>query len=495
MNNSPYLDLAPLVPLQRQLFELSADGWAIEDVGGIVRLQGPISTSPIAWPGLPALEEFAVRRSASGTRRGHEITADSVNGIWEITDLPDILPKQLFDPEEVVAATKVWERESGALASITLDWRVEIDLDLAIAVEGAKSSQLEVRWSAANLEKQFANEPIDSLSRLIPQQGRRTYLALDGTAEPAVFGAITVATLNGVTDTRIAVMPPSTPLPGEAQVRSVPTSSGTSQVLGDFGHWPLTSEALAFATCATTWGAIATSWTNDTLEFFGYKKVQFTLPRAWAVEDIYGASKLRDWAFGDTSPDRILALRQIISLYNEPPFGFVDEILTSSETIYLGLRSTAVVEAVHDARDIENRTRQAVQQSSQSSVDLAKSAGERLIAGLAAVGATAIANVTQVLTFDVTTAILAFIGGYFVVMFVLFLLVDFRAVGLPIKDLDSEVFVKSGFLRTEALKELRTSPLVEGARTLVLTTRISITTIYALIVAALAITVVMRWSA
>ncbi|HEX4445038.1 MAG TPA: hypothetical protein VHZ81_15815 [Galbitalea sp.] len=489
------LDLAPLIPLREALIQLSLDGWSIQDDGGIIRVNGSILTSPLEWAGVPDLEKYSSRRQAIGVRRGYTVSVDTVNGVWEITDLPEILPEQLFDSEQLADANKVWERDTSALAGLHLDWRVEIDLDPAKAVSGSDVAQLDVSWSASHIDGLFANDVVSALTRLIPKQGRRTFLALNGREEPAIFGAVTLATLQGLGDTRLSINPPNPPLPGETQIDSELTPSQTLLVSGRFEQWPIASKTLSFAASATTWGAIATSTTEGELEFFGYKKVRFSLPMTWTDEEIAGAIKLRSWAFGEISPDRILALRQIISLYNEPPFKFVEEILSSSETIYLGLRSTAVIEAVRDARDVETRTQQAVQQSSQASVDLAKSAGERVIAGLAAVGAAAIANVTQVLSFSVTTAILAFICGYFLAMLVLFLLIDFRAVGLPIKELDSETFVHSSFVRPDALAEMTSSPMVRGAKGLVLRARIAISSLYASIVIALLVTVCVRWAA
>lgn len=492
MTDMAPLNLAPLSLLRDELVRLLSDSWSLSDFGGVIRLSRAIDCSPSQWAGLPNLEKYATRMEARGHRRGYDIVVDTINGVWEIVGLPEILPAQLFDMEEMESAGSVWDGEMSALAGLTLDWTVDVDLDLSKAIVTPVDLQLNVSWMATGIEALFASEPLSTLSRLIPVEGRRIFLALEGSAGPAVFGSITLATLGGLAEAQLPVDNARVPLPGEMRLAGLLSASHMLPITGALEQWPLASEALACAACATTWGGVASSWADGTLEFFGYKKVQFSLPEHWTSEEIANAIKLRIWAFGEVSPDRLLALRQIISLYNDPPYMFVDEILSSSETIYLGLRSTAVIEAVRDARDIESRAQQAVQQISQSSVDLAKSAGERVIAGLAAVGAAAIANVTQVLDAGVTTTILAFVGGYFVVMLIFFLLIDYRAIGLPIKQLSSESFVRSSFVAAEAVQKMESSPLVEAARALVVSVRISITSLYAVIVIALAVTVLFR---
>lgn len=484
------IDLRPLVAAREALRNFQREGFEVIDVNSLVRLRGRLANAPIGWALPLVLRQAARHTQAIGRRRGYDVTLTVVNELWEVTTLPEIDPDQLFEPDELDAARRLWERQASAADSVSLEWSIQIDLDLSKLLAAGTAAR--VNWRSDYIDEQFETAHRGDLRRLLPSSGRRVFVGLEGSAAPITFGSVTLATLDQTPQYELEVIPAADGLPGEGELHDLPGPADTILLTGDENEWPIASKAMSTGACTAIWSRVATGLDGDKLEFFGYKRVSFELPSDWNSAEIQSSKRLREWAFGDISPDRLLALRQIISLYTDPPFGFVDEILSSSETIYLGLRSSAVAEAVRDTRDVEMQVQLAVTQSSESSVALAKSTAERVLAGLLAVGAASIANVTQVLDASVTTVLLGFIGGYFVVMLTLFLLVDFTAVGLPIKQLGATSGLHAGFVRSETLKQLATSPLVSGAKALVLRVRIAVISLYGLIVIALAIAVSVR---
>ncbi len=488
MGTSEFIDLTYLEPLRASIRRAADAGWSISDTGGLIQLKGPITGSPVEWE-LP--EEFVPYlrlAQADATKRGHDFQLHLVNHQWEFFSLPDAQPDQLFDKEELPFAKKAWESVTSALADLDLSWNVRLDLKL---YESEKDGHdVQVHWSMATIDAMFENKPLASLSRFLPGKGHRTFLSLQGQREELVFGAVSFTTFDALSQGRLVLRSAATRLPGETSDATGPAN--LLYVAGNMTDWSEVSESLTASVCVSIWTAVSSGHSDSTVDFFGYKHATFELPLEWAEPQIEGAHALYRWALGDKTPNRLLALRQIVSLYTDPPFDYVDDILASSETIYSGLQSATVAEVVRDTRDAEAHAQQAVRQTSQSAVDLTKSVGERVLAGLVAVGVAATANVTKILDTAVTTAILAFVTGYFALMLTLFLLIDWRAVGLPIKQLEAEIGRRGSYLSPSTVKAIAESPAVTGARNLVRVARIAIAVVYLCVVIALLVAIWLR---
>jgi len=487
MINSERLDIAYLKPLRDTVSTFIAGGWTVIDHGRFIRLSGHIEGAPTVWDGMGNLGAFVTFAVARGARRGDEIKLHQVNGSWEILSLPDVQPDQWFsDADQVKFARQAWECQTSALTHLDLEWTVEFDLDFGKTL--GSDLDLRINWDPSSMDQLYSKESNLDLAALVPSSGRRIHISLEGNRSELAFGALTFASLDAAQNASV-------------EIRSVPESlSGESELMvakilylsGDKASWPEVSGFLLGAACASIWIGVSSDHTKTSIEFFGYKRVNFTIPASWDPHVIVGALRLREWAFSEKSADRLLALRQIISLYTEAPFSYVDEILESADPIYFALRSDATAEALRDTRDAETHAQQAVRLSAQGAVDLAKLAGERALTGLIAVGAAVIANVTEVLDAEVTTAILGFIAGYFALILALFLLVDRRAIALPIEQLNSEIERKVTYLSPTVIQSISQSPTVLGALKLVIVTRIAVVCIYGGIILALGIAIFVR---
>jgi hypothetical protein len=483
------LDIDYLRPLRDALSAFTAGGWTATDNGRFIRLSGRIQGAPIGWDGIGVLAPFVNFMMARGERRGDAIELHQVNGTWEFLSLPDLRPEDWFsDADQVKYARRAWESQTSSLAHLDLEWTVKFDLDLG--TQSRPDVDLQVHWDPSYIDHVYSNDSNSELSTLVPSSGRRVHISLQGDRSELEFGALTFVSLDAIPKSSIEIHRVPEPLSGESDLQ--PQIAKLLHVSGDETSWRAVSVFLLAAACASIWSAVSSVHTKTNVEFFGYKRVNFDLPVVWAAGTVHGALRLREWTFSEKSADRLLALRQIISLYTEPPFDYVDEILESADPIYFALRSDATAEALRDTRDAESHAQQAVRLSAQGAVDLAKLAGERTLAGLVAVGAAAIANVTEVLDAEVTTTILGFIAGYFGLILALFLLVDRRAIALPIEQLESEIQRKVTYLSPTTIQTISESPTVLGARKLVSVTRIVVACIYGAIILALCVAIALR---
>ena len=484
------LDLNFLLTFRSAVQEAVDAGWTASDNGRLLRLIGPLPSSPLDWEGLADLETYVVSAMARAERRDLEVSLHQVNGQWEVLSLPEVQPDQWFsDAEKIGYAKMLWEHQISAVPHLGLSWTVQIDLSLEN--DAFDNEDVRVSWDPASIDTLFSDQPLTSLGHLVPRGSeRRTYISLLGNRGELAYGSLTVVSLDSLQECRLHRGHTSPSLSGELVKH--PSTAQLVYSGGDREAWPEVAALMMAACCTSIWTEVASGSSDSTLEFFGYKRVEFPLPNTWTEFQMSGACTLRDWAFSQKSPDRLLAVRQIISLYTDSPFDFVEEILASADPIYFALRSDATAEALRDTRDAETHAHQAVRLTAQGSVDLTKSAGERSLAGLIAVGAAAIANVTKVLDASVTTTILGFIGGYFIVILLLFLFIDRRAIALPIEQLDSELRRKVTYLSPSAINSILTSPTIVGARKLVRDTRIAIALLYGGIIVALATAVFLR---
>ncbi len=156
-------------------------------------------------------------------------------------------------------------------------------------------------------------------------------------------------------------------------------------------------------------GALSWSWLSNSvhidggtayLEFFGYRRVAFSPgddgvnPRGVAEE----AYRLYRWATADQSPDRVLAVRQVVSL--QPGLELPDrpaDVRQAAEPLYRALRSNEVAAVLDTQRQARAIAIDTARQSAEAAQVAAKSATERTIASLGVVAGVVVANATAVL--------------------------------------------------------------------------------------------------
>jgi hypothetical protein len=332
------------------------------------------------------------------------------------------------------------------------------------------------------------------INRYIPDDERRLlYIAL---LEGEGVLHLGTASFTCVPGSGVVELPPiGNPLAGEINIEGAQFPRPHCMLpIGSVDHslgpWrPLGEFALVMA-CLSFWASAASTVTQNGsaigVAFLGYKRASFDLPLADAVPDefVSGTLRLREWAFQDSSSDRLLALRQIVSLYvGENPFENCDDIRASAEIAYLGLRSEAITEVVKAVREAQSQTMDAVRQALKSSQDLIKSATERFLAGLVAVGAVFIANVSRAIPEDATQKLWLAIAGFFVVLAVVNLFIEGPNLGFQIKHLPGDIRAIASLLTEGQRHEISNSATVGAIKRRILVIRCVVPTIYLTLVA------------
>ena len=168
--------------------------------------------------------------------------------------------------------------------------------------------------------------------------------------------------------------------------------------------------ARLWALCAaSSWARIATTVTPDDtarsarLEFFGLQRVTHPMPAGGPTNltdaQLRAAFELWRWAEAAGGPDRLLAARQVISLYRTPaPWGLADDIRQAAEPIFLALRGDAIGEGFKVQREGRERALDVARQTAESTTSLAKGAAERCLAALVALGGIIVAKTNKTLT-------------------------------------------------------------------------------------------------
>jgi hypothetical protein len=152
--------------------------------------------------------------------------------------------------------------------------------------------------------------------------------------------------------------------------------------------------------CAWAWLSNSTTPRDDqsaaTVEYFGYRRRDFALPpEGYVAASGERASKAYTWATAEASPDRILAIRQVVSLYDGATLPDApQDVIRAAEPLYLALRAGEVAAVLESQRQARGIAVEAARESAAAAQSAAKSAAERTIASLAAVAGVAVANAT-----------------------------------------------------------------------------------------------------
>jgi hypothetical protein len=480
----PLIDLAPLASAAELFDRLAADGWRIDEDDFIAIAEIETASPSAGIRALQPLGDAIVSASAIAliSSQSFRLMRTS-NGTLEVAATPTFPAGDAFSEGLLPTAESAWEGNVEDAEALGLTWAVACQLDLARLIDvGPNSAKVALR--AATIESTFASAALEDLKRLVPATDRRIYISMDGSELQLDAGAVTVLSL--ATSDREASVPQRIPdLDGETRSRpSAETPSPTSLApLEDGTNWPGVRLALTRGAAAATWVYLADDYNAGQVEYFGFKRVRFDLPSLhdWAPVALESTGRLRRWAFSDRSPDRLLALRQVISLYDAPgPFDSADEVRFSAEPIYIGLRSEAVAEVVRSSREAQAHALEVVRQTLDVTQTTLKSTVERAVAGAIAVAAAVMANVSAVLPADVTNWLLAAVGAYYLVMLAVFLVVESPSLSLPLKNLDDDLRRGLGLLTDQRRSEFVDSGSVRATRTRVAVARVAIVLLYSI---------------
>jgi hypothetical protein len=125
------------------------------------------------------------------------------------------------------------------------------------------------------------------------------------------------------------------------------------------------------------------------------------------------AVKLHNWAVADQSPDRVLAVRQVLSLA-EPQHALDDlsVVRMAAEPLYLGLRRDTIDAVYQNQRQARQLAMDAAQRTVEVAQSTTKSAAERVLAALAGIGGLALAQASSTVPTDLARRLGELVAGY-----------------------------------------------------------------------------------
>jgi hypothetical protein len=481
------VDITPLRAAADRINELVDAGWDARDTPPTIHLAKSNMSEPrAALDLLDSMGNALVEVRVVGTRSGQTIALRRVGTSYEVVELPEVRPEDLFDDESNLRrAAQAWDRDSDAALDLPFVWRIAADLGLERLLSPASWIEVRVSRLAASVSELFTDAPLCKLDSLTPALGmRRVYIAFDAPLAPLHLGSITFAGLasdvseSSTTPVRLAAPDPAVPLPGEgASSPLAPTGLPLPVALLPTDDtetaetWrPVRARCEALA-ALLVWVMIASDVTvtegSFHLEFRGFKRVTVDLPAPAVLnpQAASGAIRMRAWAFHDASPDRLLAVRQVVSLYQDSEaLWHSDDVLESAEVVYAGLRTEAVAEVIRSTREAQGQILDAVRQSLKGVQDLAKSATERLLAALVGIAAVLVANANDTLSDRAGRNLMLGVAVFLAVLALVAIVLEGPLLSLPLDNLDGDLRSGTPMLTEEQRMQLVRLPSVAATR-------------------------------
>jgi hypothetical protein len=352
----------------------------------------------------------------------------TAHGPLQFTSGPTGDPAAVFSGEELNRAHRAWAGDTDAAQSLRGEWSGDLSVNLAAPLQQQENGSR--AWRAvrktAVITKALAAYPWWRTGELIHDGGRAVVITVVDesgvSAQTPAFAVVSLDQLTGtgpmpggvgqrraqVESSSAAQVPDGLPLPEELELG---TGSAGADLLAD----ALRPRAEA---CAWAWlsNAARVSAGTVTLEYFGYRRRAFSLgPAGYTGAGGQRALRMYEWATAEPSPDRVLAIRQVVSLYEQDHLpDRPEDIVRAAEPLYRALRAGEVAAVLASQRQARSIAVDAAQESAEAAQTTAKSATERTIASLAAVVGIAVANATAVLSVRDSRAIAIGIAALFV---------------------------------------------------------------------------------
>ncbi|MFH5246048.1 hypothetical protein [Antrihabitans spumae] len=475
-NNSVLLDFAPLAQVRQDISRLREGGWDISDgIRSVTATLAPAANPEAALNQLVALQPAALNVEVTGSRAGSSIVIRLVNTIPEITETKIAEPRSVFDQRiDQDNAYKAIEGDAQAALKLPMEWSVRATFVFSTLVDLPDLVSLSVSMYSTTVTQHILAINSINIHTLLNNDNFTIFAALD-TPETAHLGMVALA---GVPESLGISEPirvtPATALAGESSDGPLPPPGA---LLRDArvpapAIWEVAAVHLKTLAAELVWRTLATSESIDgnkvVLTFVGYKKSSFAIPAtgAWDSQHVNDTLALRQWALHDPSPDRLLAVRQVTSLYDggASPFNYAKDIQASAEIIYVGLRSDAVAEAVKSSREAHAQAQEAARQTVKNATEMLKGATERVLATLIAVGAVLMANAGRVLPDNIGRLLIILVAIFLSLLAVASIVVEGPLLALPANKLKPDLVHQAGLLTDDQRNGIDLLPSLEAAR-------------------------------
>lgn len=472
---SSSLDLTPLAHVLNAVEALRQRGWVLTDGITSTALTLPSTQDPAqALAQVQLLLPASLNVEAIGERGGTRLRVRLVNHQPEVIDPPVADPRELFDqPQDQEEAHRALDGDADAALRLPMQWRVEASFSFVRLLEVPAGVAVTVSLRAATITQRILSTTAVDVGDLLSGIGHRVMVALDATGTAALGLLVLTGVPAPGEATRLVLHPPAL-LPGEHASGSrpapgalLPAADGPVPPI-----WREAAEQVRGLAAQLLWRLLATSEQSEAgqvvITFHGYKKSSFSLPAPawWPPEPLDDTLALREWALHDASPDRLLAIRQVTSLYDTVtgPFAHASDIQASAEVIYTGLRTDAVAEAVKSSREAHAQAQDAARQTVKNATDMIKGATERTLAALVAVGAVLMANAGRVLPDDVSRLLIVLVAAFLLLLAAASVLLEGPLLALPAERLKADLVHQAGLLSDDQRDRIHLLPSLAAAR-------------------------------
>jgi hypothetical protein len=493
------IDVSPLGRARDALATLDGAGWTITDELSAVRVSsrpGPLHSLDLLADVLDAADDVV----ATSRIAGQSFVLRRVRGQMEVVHVPSLAPREVFEDRDIwPVAERAWSEDVSAVMQLPLDWVIDATLALHRLLAVPAGLEVRVTTSAEALVTMVLGASAWEFDRFLPSPAAlRLFIALDAAGPAVRAGVLTFAGLEPGIVTVLGAHQRTHPGAAAESADDLPsptlltpcdvrTASGMSWEPA-FRHIKQVAAYLALS-------ALASSRTvrDDSLilTYLGFKRLTLTLTRDAEIlpKDADGWIVLFLWATLERSPDKLLAIRQVASVY-ETGAEFLRhprDVHDSAEMVYLGLRSDAIAEAVRSVRVAETQILEVVRQTARATQDLLKSVTDRAIATLVAVGGVLIANASKVLPTSTGRGLLLVLATFLAFLGIWSLVVEGPLLSLPLRKLLEDFDSRPTSLSERQRFELRKLPTVMAMRSKLRLVQFAVPLVY---VAAAALVVV-----
>lgn len=415
--------------------------------------------------------------------------------------------RDTFDDDVLATARRAFDGDLSAALSLQADWSAELTIDRARLLEQSlPTAHWRVLDDVDALDAVLDSTPWWDLRALLqPDTVRPLVIALargDQALRVDTVGLVvcSFAHLADRDDVGFVSEDADVPIRPRRELASLPGLPDPAVLhprhVGGAADAERTANALRQRGAAVCWALLASEIQHKTahadLEFFGLQRQSWPLDAAGpalSVEEHAAVFGLWHSVVTSAGPDRLLAIRQVVSIYREAPWSHAADVARSADSLFVALRADAVAEAFRSQRDARALALTVARQTAEATTGLAKNAVERSLAVLAAVGGIIVARTAKTLTVDQAADLRRLLGAYLLLLVPWSFFLEGRAVTMAIGALKCDLATFSELVPASEQKAILATHTVKRARSHAWVVRVVVPIAYA---AAASVTVLVR---
>lgn len=386
-----------------------------------------------------------------------------------------------FNSEDLPDAEAAFNGDAAAALRLVGAWHADLNIDPARYLAMTDTSR---HWlvlaNAHSVETLLTSRPWWELKRLV-EPGRPLVIAVHDidtnidirTADQRICALSLVPSDGDISPSPARYQERRSRWQAHAVPPGIPNPSSLHPhlVSGRDPEVPAVIKALARQASACCWAFLATTVTIEGhmahAEFFGLQRQEWPLEAIGpdlTPKEHEATYRLWEMSLDGATPDRLLATRQIVSLYQHEPWADADDVIDASEPLFLALRSTATAEALRAQREARALALSVARQTADATTGLAKNAVERALAVFAAVGGIIVARTTNTLTMSQATGLRHLLGVYLLILVAWSFFLEGRPVTSAISALKADLGAFSDLLTESEQKSILESKTVKYAQ-------------------------------